>query len=97
MIFISAVVGDRDVGVTPFLLEAAAEVVMAAVYGAGTAFTGHKVVAVFGLDFVAADVAADGVANDHSCSSSSCFSFTPTRTPSIKPDRWWSRQRVQTG
>ena len=84
--FVSAVVSDRDVGITPFLLEAAAEVIVAAVHGAGTTFAGHEVVAVFGLDLVTADVTTDGVANDHSCSSSSCFSFTPTRTPSIKPD-----------
>ena len=70
---------------------------MAAVYGAGAALTGHEVVAVFGFDLVAADVAADRIANDHSCSSNSCLSFTPTRTPSTKPDRWWSLHRVQTG
>ena len=34
---------------------------------------------------------------DQSNSSSSCFIFTPTRTPSTKPDRWWSLHRVQTG
>ena len=95
--FFSAVISDRDVGIAPFFLEAAAEVVVAAVHGAGAALTGHEVVAVLGFDFVSADIAADSVANDHSCSSSSCFSLTPTRTPSTKPDRWWSLQRVQTG
>ena len=36
---------------------------MAAVRGAGTTFAGHEVVAVFGLDFITADVAADCVAD----------------------------------
>ena len=79
---------DGNISIAPFLPEAAAEVVVAAVHGAGAAFTGYEVVAVFGFDFVTADIAADRVADDHSCSSSSCFSFTPIRTPSIKPDRW---------
>ena len=97
LFFFSAVISDRDVGIAPFLLEAAAEVVVAAVHGAGAALAGHEVVTVFGFDLIAADVAADCIADDHSCSSSSCFSFTPTRTPSTKPDRWWSLHRVQTG
>lgn len=86
-LFFSAVIGYRDVGIAPLLLEAAAEVVVTAVYGAGAALTGHEVMAVFGFDLVAAKIAADCVANDHSCSSNSCFSFTPTRTPSTNPDR----------
>lgn len=56
-------IGDRDVSIAPFLLETAAEVFVAAVYGAGTAFTGHKVVAVFGFDLLTTDIAADCVAN----------------------------------
>ena len=88
---------NRNICIAPFLLEAAAEVIMAAVHGADAALAGHEVVAVFGFDLVAADVTADRVANDHSCSSSSCFRLTPTRTPSTNPDRWWSLQRVQIG
>ena len=61
--FVSAVVSDRDVCITSFLLEAAAEVVMAAVYGAGAALTGHEVVAVFGFNLIATDIAADGIPN----------------------------------
>ena len=40
---------------------------MAAVHGTGTAFTGHEVMTVRGFDFLAADVAADGISN------SNCF------------------------
>ena len=52
---------NRNIGVAPFFFEAAAEVIVATVYGAGTAFTGHEVVPVRGLDFITADVAADRV------------------------------------
>jgi hypothetical protein len=52
---------DRYVCIAPFFLEAAAEVVVAAVYGAGSAFACHKIVAVFGFDFITADIAANGV------------------------------------
>ena len=76
------------VGETALVFSAPTQIIVAAVYGAGAALTGHEVVAVFGFDLVAADITADCVANDHSGSSNSCFSFTPTRTPSTKPDLW---------
>ena len=56
---------DGDVGITSFFLETTAEVIVAAVYGAGAAFTGHEVVAVRGFDFIAADVAADSILDNH--------------------------------
>ena len=77
---------DGDVGVAAFFLEATAEVIVAAVHGAGTAFAGHEVVAVRGFDFFAADVAADRVFNNH-CLSSLSNSFircAPYCTPSRK-------------
>ena len=63
--FFSAVINNRDVGIAPFFLEAAAEVVVTAIYGAGTAFTGNEVMAVFGFNLIAADVAADRVFYNH--------------------------------
>ena len=55
-LFIRVGFTDGDSGVTPFFFEAAAEVIMATVYGAGAAFAGHEVMAVCGFDFVAADI-----------------------------------------
>ena len=71
---------DGDIGVAAFFLEATAEIIVATVYGAGAAFAGHEVVAVRGFDFIAADVAADGVLDDHFISSflkSSCIKCAP--------------------
>lgn len=65
LLFFSVGFADRDVRIAPFLLEAAAEVVVTAIYGAGTAFTGNEVVAVFGFNLVATDVAANCVFNNH--------------------------------
>ena len=71
---------DGYIGVTAFFLEAAAEVVVAAVYRTGTAFTGYEIMAVRGFDFVTADIAADGVF-DHQYESSfvksSCIRCAP--------------------
>ena len=58
-----------NICIAPFFLETAAEVIVAAVNGAGTAFALHIVVAVLGFDFIAADVAADGILNNHFISS----------------------------
>lgn len=43
---------DGNVCITPSIFEAAAEVIVAAVHRAGTAFAGHEVVAVSGFDFI---------------------------------------------
>ena len=71
---------DGDIGVTAFFLEATAEVIVAAVYCTGTTFTLHIVMPVCRLDFITADVAADGVLDDHFISSflkSSCIRCAP--------------------
>ena len=60
---------DGDVGVAPFLFEAAAEVIMAAVYCAGATFTLHIVMPVCRLDFIATDIAADSILDNHCLSS----------------------------
>ena len=52
---------DGNVCITPFIFEAAAEVIVAAVYGAGSAGALHKVMPVFGFDLVAADIAANSI------------------------------------
>lgn len=62
--FFSAMACDRDVRIAPYLLAVAAEVVVAAGYGAGTAFASYEVVAVFGLNLVTADITANHVANN---------------------------------
>ena len=76
---------DGDVGVAAFFLEAAAEVIVAAVYGAGTAFACHEVVSVRGFDFIAANVAADRVLDNHCLSSlkSSLIRCAPVWRPSM--------------
>ena len=60
---------DGDIGVTSLFLEAAAEVIVAAIHGAGTAFTGHEVVPVRGFNFFTADIAADRIFDNHWLSS----------------------------
>ena len=72
---------------------------MPAVYGAGTAGAFHEIMPIFGFDFVTANIAADSIFDNHSYSSfvSSVLNRTPIRIPSINPDFWWLRQRVQTG
>ena len=63
--FFGVGIADRDVGVASFFLEAAAKIIVAAVYRTGTAFAGHKVMSVRGFDFITADVAADCVFDNH--------------------------------
>lgn len=50
-----------NICIAPFFLVTTAKVIMAAIYGAGSAFACHKIVAVFGFDFITADIAANGV------------------------------------
>ena len=77
-----------NVGITPFFFEASSEIIVPAVYGAGSAGTLHEIVPVLGFDFVTADVTADSIFDDHWDSSfvSSADSKTPIRIPSINPD-----------
>ena len=76
---------DGDVGVAAFFFEAAAEVIMAAVYGAGAAFAGYEVMPVRGFDFNTADIAADRVFDNHGLSSlkSSLIRCAPVWRPSM--------------
>ena len=60
---------DGDVGVTSFFPKAAAEVIVPSVDSAGAAFAFHIIVAVFGFDFVTADIAADSILDNHGLSS----------------------------
>ena len=60
---------------------------MSTVYGAGSAFAGNKVVAVFGFDFLATDIAANGIFDNHMYYSHSFNKATPTCTPCTKPER----------
>ena len=60
---------DGNVCITPFFFEAAAEVIVAAVYGAGSSFTLYIVMSVYRLDFITADIAADSVFDNHCLSS----------------------------
>ena len=70
---------------------------MPTIYRAGTAFAGNIVVAVFGFDFLAADISANGIFDNHMYYSNSFDNTTPTCTPCTKPDRSWWRQRLHTG
>ena len=60
---------DGYIGVTAFFLETTAKIIMVAVYRTGTAFAGYEIMAVFGFDFITADIAADGILNNHFISS----------------------------
>ena len=84
-LFIGVGFADGDVGVAPFFFEAAAEVIMAAVHGTGSTFACHEVVAVRGFNFIAADVAADRVFDNHCLSSlkSSLIRCAPVWRPSM--------------
>ena len=71
---------DGYIGVTAFFLETTAKIIMAAVYRTGTAFAGYEIMAVFGFDFITADIAANGVFDNQYESSfvkSSCIRFAP--------------------
>ena len=53
---------------------------MAAVYRTGTAFAGYEIMAMFGFDFITADIAANSVFDNHGESSfvkSSCIRCAP--------------------
>ena len=60
-LFIGVGFADGDIGVTPFFFEAAAEVIVAAVYGAGSAFAGHEVMPVCRFNFITAQFTPDGI------------------------------------
>ena len=65
-----------NICIAPIFLETTAEVIVAAVYRTGTAFTGYEIMAVRGFDFVTADIAANSVFDDQYESSfvkSSCI------------------------
>lgn len=52
---------DGDIGVTSLFLKATAEIIMTAVDGTGTAFAFYIIVAIFGFDFITADIAANSI------------------------------------
>ena len=60
---------DGNIRIASFFFEATAEVIVSAIYGAGSAGALHEIVPVLGFDFVAADIATDGVFDDHWLSS----------------------------
>ena len=69
-----------NICIVPFFLETTAEVIVAAVYRTGSAFTGYEIMAVRGFDFVTADIAANGVFDNQYESSfvkSSCIRCAP--------------------
>ena len=55
---------DRDIRKAIGGLEASAKIVVAAVYGAGATFAGHKVMPVLRFNFITTNIAADSIAND---------------------------------
>lgn len=68
------------VGKTALIFSAPSQVIMASVNSTGTTLALHIIVAMFGFDFITADIAADGVLDDHSISSfvkSSCIRCAP--------------------
>ena len=69
-----------NICIVPFFLETTAEVIVAAVYRTGSAFTGYEIMAMFGFDFITADIAANGVFDNQYESSfvkSSCIRCAP--------------------
>ena len=68
------------VGKTVLVLSTPTQIVVAAVYRTGTAFTGYEIMAVFGFDLITADIAAYGIFDNHCESSfakSSCIRCAP--------------------
>ena len=68
------------VGETALVFSTPTQIIVAAVYGAGTAFTGYEIMAMFGFDFITADIAANGVFDNQYESSfvkSSFIRFAP--------------------
>ena len=65
---------------TALIFSTPSQVVMTAVYRTGTAFAGYEIMAVFGFDFVTADIAANGIFDNQYESSfvkSSCIRCAP--------------------
>ena len=68
------------VGETALVFSTPTQIIVAAVYGAGTAFIGYEIMAVRGFDFITADIASNGVFdNQHEASfvKSSCIRCAP--------------------
>ena len=68
------------VGETALVFSAPSQVVVTAVDGASTTLALHIIVAMFGFDFITADIAANGVFDNHYESSfvkSSCIRCAP--------------------
>lgn len=55
-----------NICIAPIFLETTAKVIMAAVYRTGTAFAGYEIMAMFGFDFITADIAANSEYSDAS-------------------------------
>ena len=69
-----------NICIAPIFLETTAEVIVAAVYRTGTAFTGYEIMAVRGFGFITADIAANGIIDNQYESSfvkSSCIRCAP--------------------
>ena len=69
-----------NICIAPIFLETTAEVIVAAVYRTGSAFTGYEIMAMFGFDFITADIAANSIFDNHYESSfvkSSCIRCEP--------------------
>ena len=68
------------VGKTALIFSAPSQVVVASVDGTSTTLALHVIVAMFGFDFITADIAANGVFNNQYESSfvkSWCIRFAP--------------------
>ncbi len=93
------VIDYRYVGKATLVFSAPSQVVVSAVDGTSTALALHKIVAVFGFDFLTADIAADCILDNHCIPSfvdNSCIKTTPSRSPSRKASRSCSTQRSLT-
>jgi hypothetical protein len=77
---------DGNIRIASFFLETTAEIVVVAVYGTSSAGASYKIVPVCRFNFVAADVAADRIFDDHLLTSFNNFliNCAPYCTPSIK-------------
>lgn len=58
-------VSHGDVGEAPFLFKTPPQVIVTTIDGAGSALALHEIVAVFGLNFITADVTPNCISNDH--------------------------------
>jgi hypothetical protein len=56
---------NRNVRITILLFEAAAQILVTAIDGTGSAFALYEIVAVLGFNFVATEIAAYGVFDNH--------------------------------